>query len=96
MQLMYYVYVLQSFKDDKFYKGMTADLRRRVKEHNNGKNKSTKYRCPLKLVYYEAYLLKKDAEARERYLKTSMGKRVLKKQLANFLEKTSLRRADNK
>lgn len=86
MQLMYYVYVLQSLRDGKFYKGMTADLRKRVKEHNSGKNKSTKYRRPLKIVYYEAYLLKKDAKEREKYLKTSMGKRVLKKQLRNFIK----------
>ena len=55
-------------------------------EHNSGKNKSTSYRRPFRIVYYEAYLLKKDAEAREKYLKTSMGKRVLKKQLSNFIK----------
>lgn len=83
--MFHYLYILQSGKDNQFYTGVTSDLRKRLKEHNAGKNKSTKYRCPLKLIYYEAYLLKKDAEAREKYLKTSMGKRVLKKQLANFL-----------
>ena len=82
---MYYVYVLQSLKDGKFYKGITFDLKRRLKEHNAGKNFSTAPRRPFKLIYYEAYLLKQDAEARERYLKTSMGKRVLKKQLRSFI-----------
>jgi len=83
---VYYIYVLQSQKKkDWLYKGSTADLRNRVKEHNTGKNFSTAPYTPLKLIYYEAYLLKKDAEAREKYLKTSMGKRVLKKQLKNFL-----------
>jgi len=85
--MFHYVYILQSKKDKNFYTGSTADLRKRVKEHNNGKVKSTKHRPPLKLVYYEAYLLKEDAEAREKYLKTSMGKRVLKKQLANFIKR---------
>ena len=37
------------------------------------------------LIYYEAYLLKLDAESREKYLKTSMGRRVIRKQLANYL-----------
>lgn len=58
---------------------------RRFKEHNSGKNFSTAPRRPFKLVYYEAYLLKSDAEAREKYLKTSMGRRVIRKQLANYL-----------
>lgn len=83
---MYYVYILYSLKDKKLYKGFTTDLNRRLKEHNSGKNTSTAYRRPLKLVYYEAYLIKKDAEYREKYLKTSMGKRVVKKQLKHLLE----------
>ncbi len=86
---MYYVYILQSFKKKTWlYKGSTSDLRKRVKEHNSGKNFSTAPYAPFKLIYYEAYLLKSDAEAREKYLKTSMGMRVIKKQLANFLKLT--------
>ncbi len=84
---MYYVYVLQSLeKTDWLYKGSTTDLKRRLEEHNAGKNFSTAPYVPFRLIYYEAYLLKKDAGAREKYLKTSMGKRVLKKQLHYFLE----------
>ena len=83
---MYYVYVLQSLKNpDWLYKGSTSDLKKRVNEHNRGKNFSTAPYAPFNLIYYEAYLLKQDAEARERYLKTSMGKRVIKKQLRFFL-----------
>ena len=84
--MFHYIYILQSQKDGEFYTGVTEDLKRRIREHNSGKNISTSYRRPLKLVYYEAYLLKKDAEAREKYLKTSMGKRVIKKQLHYFIE----------
>lgn len=58
----------------------------RFAPHNTGKNFSTAPYAPFKLIYYEAYLLKEDAEARERYLKTSMGMRVIKKQLANYLQ----------
>ena len=83
---MYYLYILQSSKNPKWlYKGCTSDLKRRVKEHNAKKNFSTAPHTPLKLIYYEAYILKEDAEAREKYLKTSMGKRVIKKQLSHFL-----------
>ncbi len=87
---MYYVYVLQSSKKKNWlYKGFTSNLKRRIKEHQEGKNFSTSMHRPLQLVYYEAYLLKTDALAREKYLKTSMGKRVLKKQLANFIKSRS-------
>lgn len=82
---MHYVYILQSLKDGKLYKGCTSDLRRRLREHNAGKGFYTSPHRPYKLIYYEAYLLKQDAEAREKYLKTSMGRRVIRKQLANYL-----------
>ena len=86
MTPMYYVYILQSLrKPDWLYKGSTSDLKKRVPEHNVGKNFSTAPYAPFKLIYYEAYLLKSDAEAREKYLKSSMGKRVIRKQLANYL-----------
>jgi putative endonuclease len=83
--LVHYLYILQSEKDHNFYTGTTSDLRRRLKEHNAGKNFSTAPRIPFKLIYYEAYLLKEDAESREKYLKTSMGRRVIRKQLFHFL-----------
>jgi putative endonuclease len=82
---VFYVYLLYSEKDHNFYTGFTSDLKRRIKEHLNGEELSTKFRKPLQLVYYEAYLLKPDAESREKYLKTSMGRRVIRKQLANYL-----------
>jgi len=83
---MYYLYILQSLKDDNFYTRTTSDLRRRVKEHNAGKKFSTAPRRPFKLIYYEAYLLKEDVETREKYLKTSMGRKVIRKQLRNYLK----------
>jgi len=39
---MYYVYVIQSKKDSKFYTGCTGDLQKRFTEHNEGKVLSTK------------------------------------------------------
>lgn len=83
---MYYVYVLLSLKDNKFYIGFTSDLKRRLKEHNAGKNISTKSRLPLKLVYYEAHLSKTDAQRREGYFKTSKGKSTLKQMLRDSLK----------
>lgn len=77
----YYVYILESKKDGFLYTGCTHDLKNRLQEHNNGKVFSTKSRLPIKLIYYEMCLSKKDAYAREKYLKSGMGKRYLKNRL---------------
>jgi len=46
------VYLLKSFRDGKNYLGSTKDLRKRLKEHNSGKVRSTKHRRPFVLVGY--------------------------------------------
>jgi len=66
---MFYVYILQSKKDLDLYVGSTNDLRKRFKEHNSGKVRSTKHRIPFVLVYYEAYKSEEDARKREHNLK---------------------------
>ena len=81
----FYVYVLQSQKDMKFYTGYTNNINRRIKEHNKGETKSTRDRTPLKLIYWEGCLNQKDATTREKYLKTAWGKRYIKNRLKNYL-----------
>ncbi len=81
----YYVYILESISTNDWYTGCTSDLRKRFTQHNNGVSTYTKYRGPYKLIYYEASLDKKDAFARERYLKTGMGKRYVKNRIKNQL-----------
>lgn len=83
---MEYTYVLISEVDGQFYTGMTSDLKVRLGRHNAGEGASTKHRRPLKLVYYEACLSRNDASAREKYLKTGMGKRFLRNRLKEFLK----------
>lgn len=82
---MFYVYVLQSLKDNKFYVGYTNNLKKRKAEHDEGLVFSTKNRRPLNLVYYEACLKQQDATHREKYLKSSWGKRYLKQRMKNYL-----------
>jgi len=67
---VFYVYLLQSklYKKET-YVGSTNDLLRRLKEHNEGKEKSTKRYKPWSLVSYEAYQVEKDAWIREQKLK---------------------------
>ena len=82
------LYVLQSTKDNRWYTGFTADLRKRFKEHNADLHGWTKHRGPFNLIYYEACHNEQDAKSRERYLKTGMGKRYLKTRLKRFLALT--------
>jgi putative endonuclease len=82
----YYVYILKSVRKKFFYTGYTADLKRRFKEHNSGEELSTKHYAPFELIHYEAYICKKDAHRRERYLKTSKGKTTLKMMLSDYFQ----------
>ena len=86
MEAFYYVYVLISLKDGKKYTGYTQNLEVRIAEHEKGNVKSTSYRRPLKLIYFEACLNQQDATRREKYLKTHFGKMFIKKRLKKFFE----------
>ncbi len=79
----YYVYVLKSLKDGKNYIGSTDNLKRRLREHKNGMVSSTKHRRPLELIYYEAMPSESRAREREKYFKTTWGKRFIKKQVGD-------------
>ena len=81
----YYIYVLQSKKDNQFYVGYTKNLIKRIDEHNTGLVSSTKSRIPFTLVYWEGCLNQKDALKREKYLKSSWGKRYIKNRLHIYL-----------
>ena len=76
---------MKSEKDGNFYTGYTKDLRERLKLHNDGKISATKNRLPLRLVYFEGCINQQDATHREKYLKTSWGKRYIKERLKNYL-----------
>ncbi len=81
---MFYNYVLQSKKDNKWYTGYADDLRKRIGEHNKGLVYSTSKRRPLILIYYEACLNEQDAKMREQYLKSGPGKRYIRNRLKFF------------
>lgn len=84
---MYYTYVLQSLKNAKYYVGYTDDLKRRFQEHNGLQGGSyTKNNAPFKLIFYEAYLNKKDAIEVEIFFKSGYGREVLKEKIKNYLK----------
>ncbi len=80
---MHYVYVLKCH-DNGLYIGCSGDLKRRLSQHTTGSVKSTKHRLPIELIYYEASENQADAFKREKYLKTTYGRRYLKNRLKEY------------
>ena len=84
---MYYTYVLLSSINSKLYIGSTDDLKQRIGEHNEGRGGAyTKRNRPFRLVFYEAFLSKKDAIKQERFYKSGYGKEVLKEKVEDSLK----------
>lgn len=81
----YYIYVLRSSKDKNYYVGYTENLKSRFEQHQKGRVDSTRDRRPLKIVYSEACLDKRDAIHREKYLKTHHGKQFIRNRLKSYL-----------
>lgn len=92
---MFYVYILQSGKKKRLYIGKTADLKRRLKEHNAGQSASTKSYTPWSLIFYEAYADREDANRREKYLKTTQGHQAIRRMLKVHLEKYDMMHFDD-
>ena len=76
---MYFVYVIESINLGKRYVGFTSDLSNRLKEHNNGKTKSNKSFRPFHLIYTEEFETIEQALKREKYLKSSAGRKYILK-----------------
>ena len=78
---MYFVYVLAN-PDDRIYIGQTADLSRRLQQHNDPDNQLTKhtkkYCGPWRLVHAESLETRAQAMRREKQLKSSRGRTWLR------------------
>jgi putative endonuclease len=83
----YYVYILCNKSKNFIYVGYSEDLKERVKYHNSGYVKSTKFYIPLELIHYEAYRNMKDAKRREEYLKINRGRTTLMTMLKEYFSK---------
>ena len=75
---MWYVYVLQSLKNERLYIGSTNNLERRLSEHNSGKSRYTRSTRPFELVYQEDYGERIEARRRELFLKSGKGREFLR------------------
>lgn len=86
---MYSVYLLESIETKRWYIDYTpSNVLERLAKHNSYQVLSTKPYAPWRLIYYEAYLDRRDATGKERFLKSGLGRNFLKKQLRHFLSIT--------
>ncbi|MGB9883622.1 MAG: GIY-YIG nuclease family protein, partial [Microgenomates group bacterium] len=69
-QVMFFVYILKSKRDGRYYVGCTNNVLRRLSEHNNGLSKYTKNFIPWDLVYKESFMTLKEARKREKQIKS--------------------------
>ncbi len=75
---MYFTYILKSKKFPKTYVGITDDLTRRLFQHNSGLHPYTKRYVPWEIIYTEEVVDRIQARKREKYLKTSSGRRWIR------------------
>ena len=79
---MIYVYILRSIEQaERYYVGITADLRSRLKKHNAREVPHTSKYAPWALKTYVAFSNEKQAFAFEKYLKSPSGRAFAKKRL---------------
>ena len=75
---MYFVYVLVSIKRNYIYAGLTNNTERRIAEHQNGWNRTTKPYAPFYTLLTESFPNRFTAGKRGIYLKSGVGKEFLK------------------
>ncbi|MBA4746268.1 MAG: GIY-YIG nuclease family protein [Muricauda sp.] len=80
---MFYTYALNSLERNYIYVGITSDIERRVKEHNLGKNKTTRPYRPFVLIFKKEFKTRLEARVEEKKLKSGYGKEFLKNLIHN-------------
>lgn len=83
---MWLVYIIYNKQNNKTYIGSTNNFKRRISQHNNNEVFSTKNKGPWLPIYIEFYPNENSARMREEELKSSVGRRYLKKTINNIIK----------
>ncbi len=75
---MYYTYVIKSSVRNYIYVGISSNIARRIKEHDSGKNRTTKPYKPFILLHTERFSNRIEARAREKWFKSGEGKEFIR------------------
>ena len=84
LTVMYYVYIIESLSNGKWYYGLTCDRNNRLNAHNKGLNKSTAKGRPWRYIFFRQFNNKSDARAFEIYLKKTRNKAYLRSAFLEF------------
>ena len=77
MKTRFFVYIIQSKKDNSYYIGQCDDLDSRLSKHNDNWSKYTSSKTPWRLVYFEAFSSRSAAITREKKIKSKKSKKYL-------------------
>ncbi|MFH1910039.1 MAG: GIY-YIG nuclease family protein [bacterium] len=88
--MKYYLYINKRLKSNQYYIGISANPAKRLKEHNSGKVKATKYKRPYKTVFIQAYASKDKAMSVERKIKSWKRKDFIEKIIREKIIKTGV------
>jgi predicted GIY-YIG superfamily endonuclease len=80
-KVLLHLYLAKRADEDRFYTGLTDDLRKRLRSHNAGRVLHTAKWRPWRLKAYVALSDGVRAAAFERYLKSASGRAFVKKHL---------------
>ncbi len=78
---MYHVYNLLNEVKTRTYTGVTDDVKKRLKEHNAGRVKSSSPHRPYKVIHTESFEALSEAMQKEKFYKSTTGRRRLKEML---------------
>ena len=82
--MSYWVYILRSLKNGRFYIGHTGNLEKRLARHNSGGNIYTRNIRPLELVHSEIYNSRGEAMEREKQIKSYKGGEEFRRLIKNL------------
>ena len=81
--MAYFVYILKSDKNGRYYTGSAQEVEARLAEHNRGSEISTKAHRPWSVVYTEAFETRAEANRRERQIKSMKSRKWIEEKLLN-------------
>jgi len=81
---LFYTYILINKSASKTYTGSTTNLGRRLSEHNSGKVSFSRAYRPYEIVHYEVFESQKEAREKEKFYKSTTGRRRLKVIIAKW------------
>jgi len=79
LKSMFYVYAISSLDHNYIYVGLTQDITKRIKRHNDGRERTTRFYKPFELIYSEVCETRMKARVQEKYWKSGIGKEKLRK-----------------